>query len=147
MGGGGVYSLGAICEEGDEAGSVFGHSGEARARGVIFGWECLSLLRSSDQFVGVGWGGVAEVAAGAVWDSGESARCVKERSGWWGDAVREVFCQCGLVAAELSVLQRDLGDEEKGPAAVILACADEGITVSSDRSGGESGFPCSLDAS
>ena len=55
--------------------------------------------------------------------------------------MREVFCQRGLVEAQLSLLQRDLSDEEKGPAAIFLARADEGVEVSSDRGGRQSGLP------
>ena len=74
MGGGGVYSFGCLGEKGHEAGSVFSDSGKASARGSVFGWQRLSLLRGSDQPLGDGRGGVAKMAARALWERGEGTR-------------------------------------------------------------------------
>ena len=52
---------------------------------------------------------------------------IEERSGGRGNAVREVLRQRGVVAAQLSLLQRDLDDEAQGVAAKLLAGADEGF--------------------
>ena len=46
--------------------------------------------------------------------------------------MREILRQRGVVAAQLSMLQRGLDHEAQGFAEKLLAGADEGVEVSSD---------------
>lgn len=55
--------------------------------------------------------------------------------------------QRGVVAAQLSLLQRDLDHEAQGLTAKLLAGADEGVEVSSNWGSRQGGFACAHDVS
>jgi hypothetical protein len=61
--------------------------------------------------------------------------------------VREVLCQRGVVAAQLSLLQRDLRHEAQGFAEELLAGADEGVEVSSHWGSWQGGLSRAHDVS
>ena len=61
--------------------------------------------------------------------------------------MREILRQRDVVAAQLSLLQRDLDHEAQGSAKELLAGADEGIEVSSDWGSRQGGLARAHDVS
>lgn len=61
--------------------------------------------------------------------------------------MRTILRQRGVVATQLSLLQRDLDHETQGFTEQLLAGADEGVKVSSDWGGRQGGLTRAHDVS
>ena len=86
------------------------------------------------------------MAARALWKRGEGPRRGEERFSWGRDVVREILRQRG-VAAQLSLLQRDLDNEAQSFTETLLAGADEGVEISSDWDSRQGGLARAHDVS